>query len=123
MRSTKPLKRSPLRRISPRQVLREFHLAELKRELIEERGEFCEAPNSILWSYRTGRYEIATLSPRCGWRADDAHHIVQRSLGGSDAKDNLLLLCRMHNTWVHQNIITATEMGLLKHAEPVRLVG
>jgi 5-methylcytosine-specific restriction endonuclease McrA len=36
----------------------------------------------------------------CGWEGVDRHHVVYRSLGGTDDKRNLVGLCR----WCHQKV-------------------
>lgn len=71
---------TPLRKVSPKQAARNRLLAKLKREMIaeqvKERGyNWCE-----------------TCGMRCDKTVLELDHKVQRSLGGTDDRDNLQLL-------------------------------
>jgi len=74
----------------------------------------------------TDAYEIVALRDRdCRGRTLvpdlaclgrlDPHHLVRRSQGGSDQPENLVLLCRAHHSWVHENPAAARSLGLLRH--------
>lgn len=55
--------------------------------------------------------------PECfkSYKSIDAHHIAMRSRRPDlkCAVSNGITLCRTHHTWVHENSIKATRMGLL----------
>lgn len=53
----------------------------------------------------------------CEWcrhfEASDLHHRKRQSAGGPDTVENLVHLCRQHHDWVHANVATSIEYGLL----------
>lgn len=54
------------------------------------------------------------LPGKCGGRIDP-HHIKMRSQGGEDTLDNLVCLCRVHHSWVHEHPDESYRLGYLKH--------
>ena len=48
----------------------------------------------------------------CGGRLDP-HHVLPRGRGGKDEVENLVLLCRLHHSWVHEHPADAYALGLL----------
>lgn len=57
----------------------------------------------------------ARASWDCTGRAQHHHHIVRRSQGGKDSKDNLLPVCWVCHAWIHRNPAVSFDMGWLKH--------
>jgi 5-methylcytosine-specific restriction endonuclease McrA len=58
--------------------------------------------------------------PGCGLRYCDAHHIVHWADGGSTRLDNLVLLCRRHHRYVHEEgyRVIRLENGELQFQSP-----
>lgn len=52
---------------------------------------------------------------RCGQRAErlDAHHRMQRSVGGHDELHNLIAVCRACHDHIHADILRAQASGWL----------
>ncbi len=46
----------------------------------------------------------------------DPHHVHRRSQGGQDTMENLISLCRLHHSWVHDHPAESYELGFLKHS-------
>jgi hypothetical protein len=44
----------------------------------------------------------------------DPHHVLRRSQGGKDEASNLITLCRVHHSTVHENPARSYELGFLK---------
>ena len=66
------------------------------RQLVEERGEMCEA-----------RLDV------CQGRAVDGHERLSRSAGGSITDpDNIILLCRACHDWVTSHRYEGEALGL-----------
>ena len=71
------------------------------RKCIRKYGRICQkCKNPIPWYL-----EIV---------ARNIHHILPRSLGGSDLIKNLFLLCWICHDWVHDNPKEAREKGFLR---------
>ncbi len=90
-RSTTPLRRSPLNRVSRKGRKRERGWAALKAQAIEERGDVCEACKTH-------------PDERCSGRADEAHHQAGRLVQRLDV---LLLV----GTWHHRLITREPELA------------
>lgn len=50
----------------------------------------------------------------CGRQAGHVHHIRPRSMGGKNDLDNLVLLCNLCHTRVHENVSWAKQEGWIK---------
>jgi len=50
-------------------------------------------------------YGAGCVAPRCGRRADHAHHIVHRSMCGPSVVENGMPLCRAHHDAVHAYLV------------------
>lgn len=67
---------------------------------------------------------VKTLSCcACGTWGVDAHHLISRGAGGPDSISNLLPLCRIHHSEIHQ--IGVTKMcdkysGVFKYIQGVK---
>jgi hypothetical protein len=46
--------------------------------------------------------------PGCSRAADDSHHVVFRSHGGKDTKENEIAVCRAHHRGIHRGYIRVT---------------
>lgn len=46
----------------------------------------------------------------------DPHHILRRSQGGPDTADNLVALCRVHHSFVHDHPEIGYRTGLLRRS-------
>ena len=69
----------------------------------------CEAGPKIM---RAGH------QPNCQKVSMEIHEPVLRSAGGSiTSVKNSIAICRLCHTWVHDNVGTALELGLIKKAE------
>lgn len=82
------IRRSPIRKVSKKQAARTRNLAKIKRDWIKAEFEReglarCQGP------CRRPIYD-----PQDAALLLDAHHIVLRSRGGTDAPLNLRMLCR-----------------------------
>lgn len=51
---------------------------------------------------------------QCAGRIDP-HHVLRRSQGGPDTVENLISLCRLHHSWVHEHPAESYAFGFLKH--------
>jgi len=56
-----------------------------KKELIEERAGICEVPSC------SNIYKLCI------------HHIIRKNKGGTDNKENLMVLCEKHHKLYHSN--------------------
>lgn len=75
-----------MKKISVKQAAREKHLAKIKREMIAE--------EIAAYGYATCKDRGERFGPEAALLYLDLDHIVQRSLGGTDDRSNLQLLCR-----------------------------
>ena len=41
----------------------------------------------------------------------DPHHIIKRSQGGTDIKENIITLCRKHHDMAEENLIKSSELA------------
>ena len=92
-----PLKRSRLNPISAKRRKSQRALVALTRQLIAERGPFCEA----------------RVSPSCTGRADHPHHKLMQSQGGKHDRETAMLVCAACHSFIHQNTGLAYDIGLL----------
>lgn len=53
----------------------------------------------------------------CTGRAECRHHILRRSQGGGDDRDNTIDVCSACHRWVHDNPAAALVLGLLRRRE------
>lgn len=92
----------------------------LTRDRILDAYPFCQAPalyTKALATTHLDQAETDILSRalgRCSGRSYDVHHVLQRSLGGTDSDDSLLLACcrRCHDL-AHSEIDLAHKIGTL----------
>lgn len=111
-------KRNGLRQVSPKKAAREAELAQTKKRLQDERGTGCQALDAFRGKAVLLRaddfWAVEEARSACTGRGTDLHHVLQRSLGGGDEDENLLLLCRPDHIFVHDNPALATKLGLLR---------
>ena len=104
MKRSKPLKRTPLRRVSAkrRKELKEY--AEAKRKYLSDLASEQCLPEGD-----------APYCECCGEReATDIHHKLARGKGGAFLDpENFLALCRSCHSWVHANPSEARKQDLL----------
>jgi hypothetical protein len=134
------MKRSPLNRYTPLQrggpLKRKTKLKPVsakraaitgaRRQLVKEQlalREHCEAGFTIR-RWREDEYgasyadELDETQP-CLKRATDIHEPLTRGRGGDILDpENTLALCRVCHDWIHANPLAATELGLLRRADP-----
>lgn len=121
-----------IRRVSDKQLARIEALARIKARLIEQRADGCEAPrlyrDFLLREHMRPRDErdenlidrVHDLDAACSRRAVDLHHKRNRSQGGKDTDDSLLLLCRECHSFATDNPTDATLIGLSMMAKEAR---
>jgi len=98
-RKVPPMKRSPLKRMSPKRQLENVERRKVVARILEERP-ICEARTEV-----------------CTRRAVDCHEILTRARGGSIlAPENILALCRPCHTYITDNPAFAQENGFTVHA-------
>lgn len=113
------MKRTPLRPISVKQAARNRALAKMKRELIEERGPWCEGPSFILRAMPEAIAERGVFHDViacCQGRDVQLHHIVKRSRRHEDRKEDMALLCPICHLFTELHPDMATQVGLLRSA-------
>lgn len=94
------MKRTPLRPVSKKRA---------KWQIVYRRE--CAAVNVR----SGGRCEADTPDcPPGPHRADHHHHVVLRSRGGLDHRNNLLHVCFSAHDWIHAHPAEATERGLMR---------
>ena len=90
---------------------RKKYCSECKRKVVKVKDD---ASNILELSKRT----ITKILKRsnvgcaiCGWNesTNDIHHIVNRSHGGSDNNDNLIIVCPNHHRIIHTNKTYSNE--------------
>lgn len=115
------MKRSELRRVSPKQAKRNRDLARLKLRLLEERGAKCEAQWLYAEWFVHDPYDprVERIAFACSGRPDELHHVVKRSRQSVDRAEDLMLLCNNCHRFTETDPDFATELGLLRPAEPV----
>lgn len=106
-RSTKPLKRTRLRRVSKK------HAAELrvyydKRQAYLTKNEWCEAGPVILKAKLPPSYGV----PYCTIRATQLHHVARRGPNLNN-EETFCGCCAECHAWVHAHAQKARELGLL----------
>lgn len=94
------MRRTPLRRVSKKRRRIMAQDAAFKRQLIDERGPFCEARMFVHHDCNAHQ-------------GLDLHHVLQRSMGGTTTRTNTLLVCRNAHMWVHDHVRESTHLGLL----------
>lgn len=75
----------------PKKPLNSLSTRSVKRRVLEERGGKCEV---------------------CGYNKTpvlEVHHILEKSKGGTDNPDNLIVLCRNCHGEVHSNLLNLKE--------------
>lgn len=120
-RPWKPGASSTLAPVSHKQARRARALAEIKADLIAKRGPWCEACKRLA-DYRGRDTTVAVFaSDGCSGYAEDLHHMLPRSLGGSDDETNLLLIGRIHHEWAEEaaHREEAIAAGVLRRTPPV----
>ncbi|NAZ73928.1 hypothetical protein GTQ99_00585 [Kineococcus sp. T13] len=114
-----------------RTALRRKSLSEQSQRKQDDRAWF-EASKGIIRKRSGGRCEFihfVEVDPglphglgvralgRCGSPASDAHHINRQSQGHDHSPDNLMDLCRVHHSWIHDNVAEARALGYLSPAK------
>lgn len=114
LRSTKPLKRSAIKR-KPREP------GEPRRE--KQRKYRPDAARDAWWR-KVRAYVMGRAGHRCEARvpgvctgaAEHAHHIRLRSQGGEDAEHNLLAVCHPCHAHIHANPAESYANGWLRRS-------
>lgn len=112
-------RRTPLRPVSRKKARQRAAWAKTSRRVLAERPN-CEGARLLITALREFELtddEYAALRRaflRCPFSSQEVHHVVQRSLGGTDDDSNLLALCRNDHAWAHEHIELATKVGLLR---------
>lgn len=120
-RSTKPIKRSPIKRSSGQKARREEDAwAACKAAVIERSHGYCEA-----WDAISPRWGSASDAAFDAWsrggcssyrhEAADPHHVwpEDRDRGIHDPA-RVLALCRRSHDWAHDHPAHASALGLLR---------
>lgn len=94
------MKRTPLRRVSEAQRLRNNEW----KKATSQRRVACE--------YRCE----ASVAGVCDGYGCHGHHVIRRSQGGPQTVDNCRWVCRPCHAYLHNNVMWAMSMGLLKSA-------
>ncbi len=102
-RSTKPLKRTSLKRVSKKRAKENRKYMELRVEFLRDHP-WCEAA-AVIWPEQ---YRNATL-PYSG----EVHHKVDRRAHFLDVS-SWLAVCRESHQWIHANPGQARKLGLLQ---------
>lgn len=90
---------TPLRARSRKREREDRAYAELRAELLESRaGRKCEAQGFHRW-HCSGYLTL--------------HHLLRRSQGGSNAPENLIVVCTVHHRLIHSNPKEAMQEGFL----------
>lgn len=107
---------SSLRPQSPNQAARQRRLAETKSELIELRGDWCEAWPLLEDRVMRSPDDFVALAALmiCQQRALELHHVIPRSLCGTDSPDNLMLLCSACHALTEIRPGLCREIGLIQ---------
>jgi hypothetical protein len=91
---------TPLRQQSPKMRKQRRAEADLKAQLLAERGADCQAAAVV------GR--VACAGPL------DKHEVQTRARGGDPLDPaNCLLVCRAHHDWIGMHPLEALQVGLL----------
>lgn len=86
------MKRSPMKRSSPKQASDRKEL----EQLAHLRGGACEIGLE-----------------QCSGRANQLHHRLRRSQGGDNTRDNILAVCSPCHDWIHAHPAISYEKGWL----------
>lgn len=114
-------RRKRLNPVSKKRQQRNDDWAPIRDKVLETRPQ-CEAVAPVLNALATfhlSDVEADRLSAAlqgCRGSSTDVHHVVQRSVGGTDAKSNLKALCRRCHSFVHDEIGLAHRLGLLRRS-------
>lgn len=97
----------------PNEIYCLIHRAKMKqqeRERRKERG--TDAHYGPRWERISKRFLRSNpVCELCGKPSEIAHHIIERSEGGSDDYDNLMALCRACHTALHNKRISRKRGG------------
>lgn len=95
----------------------------LKSKILYQRGASYGFANMKAYILNRDGYTCQYCKRNPCYKTDDkhlhVHHIIFRSNGGSDHRDNLITLCKTHHDELHANKITikgGKEKGNTKHA-------
>jgi len=120
MKRTALLRRKPLRARSAKKIERDAEWKITRERLLAERpncqarGRFFDLFDGSL-SARDAEILTAALH-RCSGRSTELHHVLQRSLGGTDHESNLLAVERCCHDEIHREIALSHRAGLLVHS-------
>ena len=86
------------------------HQAEMVREYTaRRRAEGKAADYGPEWAKISKRFlQVNHICVRCGHPSEIAHHIIERTQGGSDEWGNLLPLCNVCHTYIHKKATVKT---------------
>lgn len=120
-RRTTPLRRNKrLNPVSVKKAVERDAWADIRDAKLAE-TPFCEAPRKLVAAFdlNPSRLDAKRLSKAlraCTGTAQDVHHTLQRSLGGTNDPAGLLSLCRSCHSWIDDNIALSHRIGLLRHS-------
>ena len=126
------MKRSRVRPISVERTEENIEFAKVRQEVYDEAKGLCEANRLAHHVMDLARSQndmprVIQIRNALNVMLDSehcvnvsmrmhVHHRKYRSRGGTNAKDNLVLLCEPCHAWVHSESATSNILGLSLHA-------